>query len=220
MYYTCSTWQPQQVHTALVWVYVCVCLSFITCFGFKLLTCNLLCVLLRAEFVLCGSTFDKTWKPDLMVFSGAWHSCGHLCKFYGLYHLKVETCIFLVLSCFGLSVCLNYMLWWCYIHLRYEYTPNPTLLLWHGLTNQCFDECREKRLNIISHISSNTCMDNQWTMSPLENGTSRYFTNRTVMQSSPLRFSHYQPRLLHWVVGNITCTVIILPSSSLSSPQW
>ena len=140
----------------------------------------------------------------------------NLCKFYGLYHLKVETCIFLVLCCFGLSVCLNYMLWWCYTHLRYEYTPNLTLLLWHGLTNQCFDECREKRLNIISHISSNTCMDNQWTMSPLENGTSGYFTNRTVMQSSPLCFSHYQPRRLRWVVGNITCTVIILLSSSLS----
>ena len=119
----------------------------------------------------------------------------------------------------GLSVCLNYMLWWCCTHLRYEYTPNPTLMLWHGLTNQCFDECREKRPNIISHISSNTCMDNQWTMSPLENGTSRYFTNTTVMQSSPLCFSHYQPRCLRWVVGNITCTVIILPSS-LSSPQW
>ena len=88
----------------------------------------------------------------------------------------------------GLSVCLNYMLWWCYTHLRYKYTPNPTLMLWHGLTNQCFDECREKRLNIISHISSNTCMDNQWTVSPLENGTSGYFTKHNCYAKFPATF--------------------------------
>ena len=59
------------VHTALVWVCMCVYLCFITCFGLKRVTCNLLCVLLQVEFVLCGSTFDKTWKPDLMVFNSA-----------------------------------------------------------------------------------------------------------------------------------------------------
>ena len=68
------------VHAALVWVCACVYLCLITCFGLKRVTCNLLCVLLQVEFVLCGSTFDKTWKPDLMVFSNAWHSCGHFCK--------------------------------------------------------------------------------------------------------------------------------------------
>lgn len=63
----------------------------------------------------------------------------------------------------------------------------------------------QERLNIISHIQSMNHIS-------FKNGTSRYLQ----MHSSPLHFSQYEPRWLRWVVGNITCTVIILPSSSLS----